>query len=99
MDGMWTSDRRLCLTRDGKVVEDGDPESFELLVGEGGVLPLDRAQNLGLVQPAEAPKPEAKTEDKPADADAADDAEVARRAEAPKSDAKPAPAAAPAKGK
>lgn len=52
----YKSDRRLFLDRDGKVVEDGDPTAAFLLVGAGGELDDDIAQQYGLVNAA----PEAK---------------------------------------
>jgi hypothetical protein len=45
----YISDRRLYLDADGNVVEAGDPAAATLLVGEGGNLPLARAEELGLV--------------------------------------------------
>jgi hypothetical protein len=51
----YKSDRRLYLTRDDKVVEEGDPTAAFLLVGEGGELEDSIAQQYGLANaPAEA---------------------------------------------
>lgn len=52
---VWTSDRRIYLTRDGQVVEHSDPRKATLLVPAGGSLPLARAVALGL-----SPEPEPK---------------------------------------
>lgn len=53
----FVSDKRLYLTRDGKVVGEEDPDRYELLVAEGGQLPLARARELGLAgEPASAPR-------------------------------------------
>jgi hypothetical protein len=50
---MYTADRRLYLNAEGKVVEADDPTRASLLVGQGGTLPLDQAQRLGLVDAEE----------------------------------------------
>jgi hypothetical protein len=51
----YVSDRRLYLTRDDKVVEEGDPTAAFLLVGEGCELPDDIAAQYGLKnKPAKA---------------------------------------------
>lgn len=50
---MWTAPRRLYLDDAGNVVEADDPKRVSLLVAQGGVLPLDRAEQLGLVKAAE----------------------------------------------
>lgn len=47
--GNWTSDRRLYLDANGAVVEHDDNTKVELLVGEGGTIPMQRAKELGLV--------------------------------------------------
>jgi hypothetical protein len=44
----WISDRRLYLTDDDHVVEDGDPRAARLLVGAGGVLDDATAERYGL---------------------------------------------------
>jgi hypothetical protein len=45
---MYTSDRRLWITNDGKLVEEGDPRAALLLVGEGGQLSDEDAERYGL---------------------------------------------------
>lgn len=56
---VFTATERLYLTADGKrVVKGDDPARHELLVVEGGTLPVARAKELGLVgdaAPREAP--------------------------------------------
>lgn len=46
---LWTSDRRLYLDKDGKVVEADDPTRQSLLVAQGGTIPLADAEKYGLV--------------------------------------------------
>lgn len=46
---MWTSNRRLYLDKDGKVVEAGDPTKQSLLVAAGGTIPLADAERYGLI--------------------------------------------------
>lgn len=46
----YTSEKRLYLTADGKVVEEGDPNAATLLVGEGGQLSDEDAEHYGLVK-------------------------------------------------
>lgn len=55
---MFTSDRRLYLTADDTVVEEGDTRAVSLLVGEGCQVDATTAKRYGLVK-AE-PEPEAK---------------------------------------
>lgn len=62
-DSMWTSDRRLYLDDEGKVVGADDPGRTTLLVGEGGKLPADRARELGLISD-EDPAPSKPDDDK-----------------------------------
>lgn len=50
---MWTSPTRLYLDGEGKVVGSDDPAKAQLLVGEGGSIPLERAKELGLVEASE----------------------------------------------
>jgi hypothetical protein len=50
----WTSPRRLYLTADGHVVEEGDPRAATLLVGAGGELDAAEAERLGLLAPPAA---------------------------------------------
>jgi hypothetical protein len=45
---VYTADRRLYLNAEGAVVEADDPARATLLVPEGGILPLERARELGL---------------------------------------------------
>lgn len=45
----WTSNRRLYLDKDGKVVEATDPTRATLLVVAGGSIPLADAQRYGLL--------------------------------------------------
>lgn len=54
---MYVSDKRLCLDADGKVVDCESTEARELLVGEGGELPEDRARELGLLSELKAQAP------------------------------------------
>jgi hypothetical protein len=44
----WKSDRRLYLTEDGQVVEEGDERAATLLVGEGGELSAEDAKRYGV---------------------------------------------------
>ena len=56
---IWTADRRIYLDKHGNAVEADNPAKAVLLVPAGGVLPLERAQALGLAaepEPAEEPK-------------------------------------------
>ncbi len=57
---VWTSDRRLWLTPDGKVVEDGDPAARTLLCAPGQTIPWDQAVALGLVTGGKGRKKPAK---------------------------------------
>lgn len=74
MAGPYIADRRLYLDEDGNVVEEGDPRKRTLLVHEGGTLPYERAQALGLIEekaqaaPAENKQRAAAPENKAADA-------------------------------
>jgi hypothetical protein len=52
--GDYTADRRLYLDNQGKVVEAKDPGAVSLLVNEGGVVPAQRAMELGLVSENDA---------------------------------------------
>lgn len=57
----YTSDKRLYLTREGEVVEEGDERAATLLVGAGGQLSDEQAAQYGLTgkreaAPQEAPK-------------------------------------------
>jgi hypothetical protein len=53
----YTSDKRLYLTSDGQVVEEGDERAATLLVGEGGQLSDEQAAQYGLGSaPAATPK-------------------------------------------
>lgn len=54
----FTSDRRIWLTADkSKVVEDGDPAAAFLLVGEGGQLSDEEAEQYGLTEKAKPAQP------------------------------------------
>jgi hypothetical protein len=55
----WKADRRLYLSEDGKVAEEGDPAARTLLIGEGGEMPLADARKYGLVpdEPNAEPAP------------------------------------------
>lgn len=61
---MYTSDKRLYVTADGKVVEEGDPAAVSLLVGIGGQLSDEDARRYGLIAdnagPVEAEEVKAK---------------------------------------
>jgi hypothetical protein len=46
--GGLIADRRLCLTRDDRLVEDGALDAVMLLAGEGGLIPGDVVTHLGL---------------------------------------------------
>lgn len=46
---LWTADRRIYLDKDGKAVEADDPTRASLLVAQGGTLPLEEAERLGLL--------------------------------------------------
>lgn len=48
--GQWTADRRLYLDVEGNVVEADDPARVQLLVAEGGHLPVEEAERLGLLE-------------------------------------------------
>lgn len=50
----YKSDKRLYLTADGRVVEEGDPDAASLLVNEGGELDDATAERYGLTKPAKA---------------------------------------------
>jgi hypothetical protein len=47
----WTADKRYCLTADGRVVADDDPEARTVLIGEGSQMSLADAERYGLVKP------------------------------------------------
>ena len=57
---VWTADRRLWLTVDGKVVEDGHPDARTLLCAPGQTIPYDQAERLGLVTGGKGRKKPAK---------------------------------------
>lgn len=48
----YTSDKRLCLSADGKVVDCDSPQAASVLVGEGGTLSDEDAKKYGLVAAA-----------------------------------------------
>jgi hypothetical protein len=60
----YTSDKRLYLTEDGQVVEEGDPRAAILLVGEGGQLSDEDARRYGLTEKTEAKAKAAPPENK-----------------------------------
>lgn len=63
---MYTSDKRLCLDASGeKVVDCDSAEAAELLVGEGGQLPMAKARKYGLVQDEADVKADVKAQDAP----------------------------------
>lgn len=64
-EGEYTSNERLYLDADGKVVKADDPNRVSLLVAEGGVLDAATAKQYNLGQPAPAPAPAAAEEPKP----------------------------------
>ena len=58
--GLLRSDRRLYETRDGRVVEEGDPEAHMLVVGAGGLISPRAAERLGITESGiKQPKKEA----------------------------------------
>jgi hypothetical protein len=58
--GVWVANRRVFLDANGNAVEANDPTRVELLVPEGGKLPMSRAIALGLAGDKVAqPNPEA----------------------------------------
>ena len=88
----WTSDRRLYLDRNGKVVQSDDPARATLLVPVGGTLPLERARSLGLVDAeGAAPAPAQDADGNPAKQAPANKAVVPVAAPVP--DEPPAPRA------
>lgn len=56
---LWTSNRRLYLTKDGRVVEADDPARATLLVPIGGTILLADAERYGLITPPEPVKAKA----------------------------------------
>lgn len=63
---MWTSPERVYLDAEGKAVGAKDPKRAQLLVSEGGRIPLDQAQALGLVPIVEEVVEVAEKAEKPA---------------------------------
>lgn len=61
---MFVSDKRLCLTKDGQVVEDGHPDAVSLLVGKGGTLSLEEAKRYGLLKAEKESKAQEPAENK-----------------------------------
>ena len=57
---VYTADERLYLDAEGKVVKAADPGATTLLVPAGGDLPIERAQELGLVKQAAKPADKAR---------------------------------------
>lgn len=56
--GELVSTHRLYETRDGRVVEESDPEAFSLLVGKGGRIDAALAARLGLAYVQGGPAPQ-----------------------------------------
>lgn len=52
----FLSTKRLYLTNDNRVVEEGNPDAERLLVGIGGTLSLEEARRYGLLDEPEAEK-------------------------------------------
>lgn len=61
---VYVADRRLYLDKDGKVVEEGDPNKVSLLVGAGGMIPEEQARALGLLEEKKAKAAPAKNKAK-----------------------------------
>lgn len=78
-----TVDRRLWLTADGKLVEDGDPKAAFLWAGEGREVRADEAERLGYRPSRTKAQPPA---EEPADGDGQDAPEVDADAEPPQAD-------------
>lgn len=53
---MYTSPKRMILTKEGRVVEAGPGVSGNLIVAEGGQIPEDMARKYGLLPPPDASK-------------------------------------------
>jgi len=60
---MWTSPARLCVTADGRVVDELHEEAVRLLVGKGGQLTKEDARRYGLLLEEDS-KQETPQEDK-----------------------------------
>jgi hypothetical protein len=73
--GTWLADRRLWLTDDDKVVEDGDPAAAFLFANKGYPIAIEEAKRRGLVKEktvaVSAPAPAEKQAPKPRDKQAA----------------------------
>ena len=48
----FTSDKRLYLDKDGKVVGEDSPDRVSLLVAAGASIPMEKAEQYGLTQEA-----------------------------------------------
>lgn len=53
----YIATERLYLDKAGKVVKEGDPTKETLLVGAGGMLPMEQARALGLIEEKAKPEP------------------------------------------
>lgn len=47
---MYRASERLYLTRDGRIVTEGDPDAHQLFVRAGGYVPFQLARKYGLVE-------------------------------------------------
>lgn len=61
----WKSPDRLCVTADGRVTSEDDPEAESLLVAKGGQLPIAVARRYGLVSDPGETKERKSLESKP----------------------------------
>lgn len=90
-DGLYVSDKRLCLTEDGKVVAGDDPKAATLLVGEGSVIPAEVAARYGLI--GEPDEQKGKSDERQAESDTTtgpeQSTEKAAKAEATAEEPKP----------
>ncbi len=90
---MWTADRRLCLTEDGRLVAEDNPAARWLWCTPGMQVPLVDARRLGAVAdeapgPEQAAEPKAKADPAPAeDAESEDKPKPAAKRTATKADA------------
>lgn len=53
---MYQAPCRLYLTRDGRIVKEGDPEAHALFVAAGGLVPFQLARKYGLVETQAMPE-------------------------------------------
>lgn len=78
---MYIAPERICVTADGRVTDEKDPEAVRLLVGKGCEIPADEAARYGLIsgvstEPESEPEPEAEAGEESAAAAGAEDAPV-----------------------